>query len=576
MPSPDRTVVTRVTSLLLALILLGSNGLAAQTPPPRDPEAEVRPSPVLIEGEAIFWITAGSGPYTTQYRAERIAARIMEAVHDRTLRDPSVIVVETDGSSELRTGPRLLMVVTAADATSIGAARQSIATQYASVIEQAIRAERLRYAPATLLKSGVFGIVATLIFAGVVWVLLRLTGALRRRAARPAQAKSALEVLQDEVLQDDRVARVTGSIVFAVRFVLILIVFDLYLTFVLGLFPWTRAVSHKLLEYALAPVRAVGAGLVGYLPKLIFLIVIGAVFYGLIKLVGVFFRSIERGRLVFPNFPAEWADPTNKIVRVLLMAFGLVVAFPYLPASESPAFAGVSVFLGVLVSLSSSTALSNMIAGIVITYTGAFRIGDRVKLGDAFGDISETSLLATRVRTIKNETITIPNSIALSTAVTNYSREARTRGLILHTTVTIGYDAPWRQIHDLLIEAARNTPGVLADPPPFVWQTALNDFYVSYEINAYTASASEMIDIYAALHSRIQDSFYAAGVEIMSPHFTAVRDGQPMAIPQAFRPPNYRPAPWRVETEGPEPAPRSSSPAQPASAPAGHPRKPAP
>jgi small-conductance mechanosensitive channel len=234
------------------------------------------------------------------------------------------------------------------------------------------------------------------------------------------------------------------------------------------------------------------------------------------------------------------------------------------------------VFLGVLVSLSSSTALSNMIAGIVITYTGAFRIGDRVKLGDAFGDISETSLLATRVRTIKNETITIPNSIALSTAVTNYSREARTRGLILHTTVTIGYDAPWRHVHDLLIEAARSTPGVLADPPPFVWQTALNDFYVSYEINAYTASAFEMIDTYAALHARIQDSFYAAGVEIMSPHFTAVRDGQSVAIPEAFRPPSYRPAPWRVEMQGPEPAPRSSSPAAPASARAGHPRTPAP
>ena len=152
-----------------------------------------------------------------------------------------------------------------------------------------------------------------------------------------------------------------------------------------------------------AGARPSARALVAYLPKLLFLVVIGAVFYGLIKLVGVFFRSIERGRLVFPNFPAEWADPTNKIVRVLLIAFGLVVAFPYLPASDSPAFAGVSVFLGVLVSLSSSTALSNMIAGIVITYTGAFRIGDRVKLGDAFGDISETSLLATRVRTIKNE-----------------------------------------------------------------------------------------------------------------------------------------------------------------------------
>ena len=232
---------------------------------------------------------------------------------------------------------------------------------------------------------------------------------------------------------------------------------------------------------------------------------------------------------------------------MLLIAFGLVVAFPYLPASNSPAFTGVSVFVGVLVSLASSSALSNMIAGIVLTYTGAFRLGDRVKVGDAFGDIIETSLLATRVRTIKNEEVTIPNSIALGTAVINYTREAHTRGLILHTTVTIGYDAPWRQVHQLLMDAALATSGILADPQPFVWQTALNDFYVTYEINAYTASPKDMIDIYAELHSRIQDAFYAAGVEIMSPHFTSIRDGNTIAIPAALRPPDYRPQGFRVE-----------------------------
>jgi small-conductance mechanosensitive channel len=176
-----------------------------------------------------------------------------------------------------------------------------------------------------------------------------------------------------------------------------------------------------------------------------------------------------------------------------------------------------------------------MIAGIVLTYTGAFKVGDRVKIGDAFGDIYETSLLATRVRTIKNEDITIPNSIALGTAVTNYTREAQKLGLILHTSVTIGYDAPWRKVHDLLIEAALATPGVIPDPKPFVWQTALNDFYVTYEINAYTATPKDMIDIYAALHACIQDSFFAAGVEIMSPHYTSFRDGNAAAMPESFR-----------------------------------------
>ena len=164
----------------------------------------------------------------------------------------------------------------------------------------------------------------------------------------------------------------------------------------------------------------------------------------------------------------------------------------------------------------------------------------------------------------------------LATAVTNYTREAKGRGLILHTAVTIGYDAPWRQIHDLLTEAALNTAGVLAEPRPFVWQTALNDFYVTYELNVYTASPAEMMDIYAALHARIQDTFYAAGVEIMSPHYTAVRDGHTVAIPDAFRPSEYRPAPWRVEVEPPPRASRTSPAATRPLARAGHPRTPAP
>ena len=265
------------------------------------------------------------------------------------------------------------------------------------------------------------------------------------------------------------------------------------------------------------------------------------------RVVALFFQQIRLGRIVFKNFPEEWAEPTNSIVRVLLVAFGVVVAFPYLPASDSPAFTGVSVFIGVLFSLASSSSLSNMIAGLVLTYTRAFRLGDRVKIGDTLGDIVETSLLATHVQTIKNEMVVIPNGLVLGGSVTNYTRASRTLGLILHTSVTIGYNAPWRTIHGLLIEAAHATPGLLKEPAPFVWQTALNDFYVTYEINAYTDTPRDMPDIYAALHARIQDTFFAAGVEIMSPHFTAVRDGNGVAIPESFRPKGYRPPAFRVE-----------------------------
>ena len=518
---------------------------SAPAPQP-DPEGDTAAVPVVLGGDPIIWITTGAGPYTPQFRAERISQRLESVARDRSISDPSVTVTENEGSSELKCGPRLLMVVTQQDARSVGGARASLAAQYARELESAIRSERLRYAPATLMRSGVYGGFATLVLAVAVWVVYRITRPIHQWIDRRWRQDSSLRVQQAEMVSAERIAHTIDLILRAIRAVVILLLIDLHLTYTLGLFPWTRAISRSLVGYVVTPFRAAGYAFLGYLPKLLFVVVIAVIIHFAIRLVGLFFSQIKQGRIVFANFPAEWADPTNKIVRILMIAFGLVVAFPYLPASDSPAFAGVSVFMGVLFSLASSSALSNMIAGFVLTYTGAFQLGDRVKVGESFGDIIETSLLATRVRTIKNEDITIPNSLVLGTSILNYTRASKTLGLILHTSVTIGYDAPWRQIHDLLISAALSTPGIVADPRPFVWQTALNDFYVTYEINAYTRSPREMIDIYAALHARIQDEFYTAGVEIMSPHFTAIRDGNTIAIPEAFRGAEYRVPAFRV------------------------------
>jgi small-conductance mechanosensitive channel len=502
-------------------------------------------------------VPTGAGPYTPQFRADRISRRLYDAIHDRTLHDPTVTIVETEGSSELRVGSRLLMVITPQDARALGAPRGSVAQQYARDLEAAIREERQRYAPSALIRAVGRGVVATLILVAMLWLIRRLTRWLRNAINQfRRRHPQAIRVQKVEVVSALRLTQLIDRTLVALRVVLFIVAINLYLTYVLGLFPWTRAVASRLLGYLLTPLGMIAAAFIGYLPKLLFVIVIGAVIYFVIRLVGLFFRQIREGKLVFANFPAEWADPTNKIVRVLLIAFGVVIAFPYLPASESPAFAGVSVFMGVLISLASSSALSNMMAGIVLTYTGAFRVGDRVKVGESFGDIIETTLLATHVRTIKNEEITIPNSVVLGTSTLNYSRSAGTLGLILHTSVTIGYDAPWRKVRDLLTEAALATPGVLREPAPFVWQTALNDFYVTYEINAYTNTPRDMIDIYAALHANIQDAFYAAGVEIMSPHYAAIRDGNTIAIPEASRPPGYQAPTFRV---GDQPSPGSTT-----------------
>ena len=392
-----------------------------------DPEADkAPPAPVMVGDTPAIWITAGVGPYAPDVRAKRISDRIAAIIRDRSVRDLTLTVTEVEASSELRVGTRLLMVVTQRDAAAIGVGRASLAQQLSSELETAMRAERARYAPGTLVRSGIYALVATIILIAAFWLTIRVTRSLRNLVARGIESRSeSLRAMQEEMLADDTIGRGLTAATRAVRVVAIVILSDLYLTYVLGLFPWTSAFSRKLLPLAITPLMVAVRAFVGYLPNLFFVLVIIAIFYVLIRLVGLFFRQIDRGRLVFPSFPAEWADPTNKIVRVLLIAFGLVVAFPYLPASDSPAFAGVSVFIGVLFSLASSSALSNMIAGIVLTYTSAFRVGDRVKIGDTFGDIIETSLLVTRVRTIKNENITIPNSIVLGSHVINYSRSKR-------------------------------------------------------------------------------------------------------------------------------------------------------
>ncbi|NJN75986.1 MAG: mechanosensitive ion channel family protein [Synechococcaceae cyanobacterium RL_1_2] len=262
--------------------------------------------------------------------------------------------------------------------------------------------------------------------------------------------------------------------------------------------------------------------------------------------------EIELKRVILPGFYPEWAKPTYKLIQFLIMAFAATVAFPYLPGAETPAFQGISIFLGLLISLGSSSAIANIVSGIILTYTRAFLVGDRVKITDTIGDIVEKTLFVTRIRTVKNVVITIPNASVLSSHVINYSAAANDPlipALILHTTITLGYDVPWRKVHDVLIKAALDTPRILPDPSPFVLQTSLDDYYVSYELNAYTDNPGIMAKIYSELHQNIQDQCNQNDIEILSPHYRAVRDGNQTTIPQDYLPPNYQAPKFRIDQD---------------------------
>jgi small-conductance mechanosensitive channel len=333
------------------------------------------------------------------------------------------------------------------------------------------------------------------------------------------------------------------------RYVVILLLLLVYLSVVFSIFPQTRGVVTSLLDILLGALGDGWEAFISYLPKLLNLAIVILITYYALKLIHFFFGAIAKGTISFRNFYPEWAEPTYQIVRVLVIALAIVAAFPYIPGSDSPAFQGITIFMGALFSLGSTSVVANIVAGLVLTYTRAFKIGDRVQIADTIGDVTERTLLVTRVRTIKNVDITIPNSMVLSSHIINYSALSLEKRLILPATVTIGYDSPWRDVHTALIRAAQSTPGILPEPKPFVLQTSLDDFYVSYELNAYTDQPNQMAVIYSDLHQNIQDSFNEAGIEIMSPHYSALRDGNRTTVPEDYLPKKYRPPSFRVKDE---------------------------
>jgi len=331
------------------------------------------------------------------------------------------------------------------------------------------------------------------------------------------------------------------------RYVINILLSLIYLTGVFSVFPQTRGIVTNILNSIFLSIGNSWQGLINYLPSLLNLIVIIFItFYGL-KFIRFLFDEVEKGTITLSGFHPEWAIPTYQLVRFLVIALALVLAFPYLPGSSSPAFQGVSVFIGLLFSFGSTSVVANIVSGIVLTYTGAFRVGDRVKIAETVGDVIEKGLLVTRIRTIKNVEITIPNGMVMGSHIINYSAASQEHGLILNTTVTLGYDISWRLIHETLIKAAQATNGILPDPKPFVLQTSLDDFYVSYELNAYTSLPNKMAAVYSELHQNIQDFCNEAGIEILSPHYGALRDGNPSTIPADYLPKNYQAPPFQIK-----------------------------
>jgi small-conductance mechanosensitive channel len=504
-------------------------------------EINVEMSPVRVDGAVLFTV-GGLASYTARERAANIAGRITAIADDREVKPESIVAVETEQSTEIRVGTRLIMFVFEDDADREGVSRQMLARAYVAKIRTAVEAYRQDRGSRSIAWAAGSALGATLVFIALV-LLIRF---LFRKLISLAEERYALKIRQlqeksHDIVRTEGIWTAFKGGLRTARIIAVLFLTFFYIDVVLHLFPWTRAFAVPMLDLLLTPLRSIGRAVLGYLPNLAFLIILVLVTRYVINLLRAFFLGIQYRRISFAGFDADWAIPTYKLARAAVAAFTVVVAYPYIPGSESPAFKGISLFLGVVFSLGSSSSIANIVAGYMVIFRGAFKVGDRVKIGEQVGDVTEMRLQATHLRTIKNEEVSVPNALIVNTQVTNYSSLARKGGLIMHTSVTIGYDAPWRQIHAILLKAADGTKGLLKEPKPFVLQTGLNDFYVSYELNAYTDRPLEMVSIYSHLHQNIQDSFNEHGVQIMSPHYLG-DPGQAKIVPkdQWYRPPAVR------------------------------------
>jgi len=500
---------------------------------------------VVYRSDTLFTLYGTLGPFTPAARAAALVRRIDSLA--KTPGAPSTAVDVVDSTFELQASGIALLRILPEDTLGPGRPRLEVAQVYAQRVQDAIQGRGRSVTIRSLVLGALWTLLATAALVALFKLLNRFFPALYTKLESWRETRiPSIRIQRLELVSASRLTDTILAVAKVLRVVTVVLLLYFFVPLVLGFFPWTRRWSTALINSVLNPLQQGWQAFVSYIPDLITVAVIVVITVYALKFIHLFFNGIERGSIRFRNFYREWADPTYKIVRFFVIVFAAIMIYPYMPGSDTAAFKGISVFLGVLISFGSSSAIANVVAGVVMTYMRPFQIGDRVKIADTIGDVVAKTLLVTRVRTIKNVDITVPNAMVLSSHIINFSSSAKRRGVILHSAVTIGYDVPWKQVHELLLAAAKDTAKILDEPAPFVLQTSLNDFNVTYEINAYTDTPNEMALIYSELHQRIQDSFNAAGVEIMSPSYAAVRDGNRMAIPDDYLPASYTPPAFGV------------------------------
>ncbi|MDF3052114.1 MAG: MscS Mechanosensitive ion channel [Geminicoccaceae bacterium] len=493
--------------------------------------AELPTAPVVVDGVTLFRVR-GISAYPAEQRAAAIADRIAALASDRTIPAESLVVRDGPMASDLVAAGRRIFSVVDADARLEGVSRQVLAEVYRGRTAEAIEAFRRNREGAVLWRNAARALVATLALALGLWLGARALRLLRTGLERRYRTRLRdVQFHSVEIVRAERLWQGLHGALGTVAALLALLAGYLYLDYVLLLFPWTRALGNSLAAILLGPLATLGSGALRFFPDFVFLVILAVVTRWVLRVIRLFFQRVGDGTIPLSGFEAEWAKPTERIVRVLVIAFAVVIAYPHIPGSGSEAFKGVTLMLGLLFSIGSPSVISNMVAGQSLAYRRAFKVGDRVKVGEHIGEVAQMRLLTTYLRSPKNELVVIPNALILNGEVVNYSTLAKDMGLILHTIVRIGYETPWRQVEAMLLEAAGRTPGLLPEPRPFVLQKELGTFAIDYEINAYCVDPRVMLQLYTALHRNILDVFNEYAVQIMTPGYEGDPE-RPKVVPR--------------------------------------------
>ena len=485
---------------------------------------KMRGRPIVFEKDTLYYLYTSYGPYDIDTRVKYVEEKLKELYNDPYFVADSIKIKPAGDYLSVMYNDKTITGISMVDALWENSSQTELAQRYANIIKNTI----VKYKEQNSLKSVLIRLAELLLVLFIafilVWAINRLFDFLKKITLNSEHRfLTSIRIRNYDFIKKPGIVKALVKILAILRIVFLLFLLITIIPLIFDIFSSTQYLSKIIVQWISEPIKNVGIAIIGYLPHLFYIVIIAVITRYVLKILRFFALEIERGILKIKGFHPEWAHTTYVLARMMLWVLALVIMFPHLPGSDSDAFKGISVFLGVLISLGSSSAISNAIAGIVISYMRPFQVGDWIKSGEIIGAVIEKNALVTRLKTINNEDITIPNSAILSGATMNFTSIGKEIGLALNVQVKVRYDYSDNLVEELLIEAALKTNGISPKPHPYIFQISLSELNAVYELNAYTFHPENMYFIKSDLTKNIQSTFRQANIEIFSTQYVEIR-----------------------------------------------------